>query len=117
MSEQWLKVGEEEDFASGLHKVRVDKHEVVVARLEGRLYAFDALCPHAGGPMELSELEGTVVSCPLHAWRFDVSRDGVESHGYRGLACRGVKAEGGGVYVSTVVPPRQMPQRETSRAA
>lgn len=99
MSEQWLKVGEESEFASGLRTVKVLDRNLVVARLEGRLYAFDALCPHAGGPMGLCEVEGTIVSCPLHAWRFDVSRKGVELHGYRGLACTNVKTEGGGVYV------------------
>ena len=100
MSEQWQKVGEENEFENGLRMVKVAGRQVVVCRLEGRLYAFDALCPHAGGPMELSEVAGTIVSCPLHAWRFDVSRDGVESHGYRGLDCKKIKTEDGGVYVA-----------------
>lgn len=100
MSNDWQKVGDESEFSSGLHMVKVAGRPVVVCRLEGELYAFDALCPHAGGPIELSEIEGTIVSCPLHAWRFDVSRDGVELHGYRGLACKKVKTEHGGVYVA-----------------
>lgn len=100
MSAEWHKVGDEADFSSGLHMLRVGGRDVVVCRLEGRLYAFDASCPHAGGPMELSEVEGTIVSCPLHAWRFDVSRGGVESHGYRGLDCRPVRTKGGSVYVA-----------------
>src|SRR3954471_24277697 len=98
MTQEWLKVGEESEFPDGLKMIRVAGRKVVVARLEGRIFAFDALCPHAGGPMELSEVEGTIVSCPLHAWRFDCSREGAEMHGYRGLAMKQVKTEGGSIY-------------------
>jgi len=99
MSEDWTRVGDEAQFAQGLHLVRVNGRKVVVGRLEGRLWAFDALCPHAGGPMELAECEGAIVSCPLHAWRFDLTRGGAELHGYRGLAVREVKTERGALFI------------------
>lgn len=100
MAENWEKVGEEAQFAQGLHVVRVKGKKVVVGRVDGRLHAFDALCPHAGGPMELSECEGAIVSCPLHAWRFDLNDGGRELHGYRALALKQVKTEGGAVWVT-----------------
>lgn len=100
MTENWLKVGDEAQFAQGLRLVRVDGRKVVIGRLSGRLYAFDALCPHAGGPMEFAECEGAIVSCPLHAWRFDLNDAGKELHGYRGLAVRQVKTEEGAVFVA-----------------
>jgi nitrite reductase/ring-hydroxylating ferredoxin subunit len=100
MSDKWQKVGDESDFPGGLKMVTVAGRRVVVARLEGRLFAFDALCPHAGGPMERSEVEGAIVSCPLHAWRFDLNRSGAELHGYRGLAMKDIRTEGGAVYVA-----------------
>jgi len=99
MSEDWTRVGDEAQFAQGLHLVRVNGRKVVVGRLEGRLWAFDALCPHAGGPMELAECEGAIVSCPLHAWRFDLAKGGAELHGYRGLAVREVKTERGALFI------------------
>jgi nitrite reductase/ring-hydroxylating ferredoxin subunit len=100
MADKWHVVGEEKDFPDGLRMVTVAGRRVVVARLEGQLFAFDALCPHAGGPMERSEVEGAVVSCPLHAWRFDLKKAGAELHGYRGLPLKGIKAERGTVYVA-----------------
>lgn len=100
MSEQWTKVGDEADFPDGLKMITVAGRRVVVARLEGRLYAFDALCPHAGGPMERSEVAGAIVSCPLHAWRFDLGKGGAELHGYRALALKNIKTENGTVYVA-----------------
>lgn len=100
MSEKWMNVGDETDFPAGLKMVTVAGRRLVVARLQGRLYAFDALCPHAGGPMERSEVDGAIVSCPLHAWRFDLGKGGAELHGYRALALKNVKTENGAVYVA-----------------
>jgi nitrite reductase/ring-hydroxylating ferredoxin subunit len=50
--------------------------------------------------MERSEIEGAIVSCPLHAWRFDLENDGRELHGYRSLAVHSLKVDGGEVYVA-----------------
>ena len=105
MAENWVKAGDEQQFTDGTQLVRINGKRVVVARLNGGLYAFDALCPHAGGPMELAEIEGTIVSCPLHAWRFDVELGGCELHGYRPLTMREVKVEGGAVYVDVPAAP------------
>ncbi len=99
MTEDWLKVGDEAQFEHGLHLVKVNGRKVVIGRLDGALHAFDALCPHAGGPMELAECEGAIVSCPLHAWRFDLRNGGRELHGYRSLALREVKTEQGAVFI------------------
>lgn len=100
MTASWIKVGTEDEFPEGLHPVRLGKQRVVVARLNARLYAFDALCPHAQGPMERSEIDGAVVSCPLHAWRFDLEEGGCELHGYRALATYPVKVSEGDVLLA-----------------
>ena len=96
----WVEVGSEDRFTDGLHPIKVGKRLVVVARLKDRLFAFDALCPHAQGPMERSEVEGAIVSCPLHAWRFDLESGGKELHGYRSLLMHSVKVANGRVLVS-----------------
>lgn len=48
---------------------------IAVFNVEGHLYAIDDLCPHMGASLSAGHLEGCVVACPWHAWRFDV-RDG-----------------------------------------
>lgn len=100
MSSKWLRAGAEAEFSNGLRVVTLAGRAVVIARLKGRLFAFDALCPHAGGPMGRAEVEGTIVSCPLHAWRFDLEQGGAELHGYRGLPLKEIKVEDGAVYVA-----------------
>src|SRR5688500_18277879 len=99
--ENWIKIGSEAQFIDGLHTVKLGpRRNVVIARLKGRLFAFDALCPHAQGPMERSEIEGAIVSCPLHAWRFGLEKEGREIHGYRSLTVHALKVADGDVYVS-----------------
>ena len=47
-------------------------HEILLVRLEGRLYALDSLCPHEGGRLAEGPLwDDGLVCCPLHLYRFD----------------------------------------------
>lgn len=46
--------------------------EIVIANIDGRYAAFESTCSHAGGPLALGEISGTVVECPWHGARFDV---------------------------------------------
>lgn len=49
-------------------------HEsIAVFNIEGALYACSNRCPHAGAPLQNGFLNGTVVTCPWHGWRFDLA--------------------------------------------
>ena len=48
-------------------------HEVVLANYEGRVYAFEAYCPHQGWPLKWGAVEGGTLICALHVWRFDLT--------------------------------------------
>lgn len=100
MANEWIKIGKEGEFEEGLRLVRVMDQRVVVLRANGKFFAFDALCPHAQGPMERAEVDGAVVSCPLHAWRFDLEGGGREIHGYRSLPVKEIKVDQGSVYIA-----------------
>jgi nitrite reductase/ring-hydroxylating ferredoxin subunit len=54
---------------------RAQGRELALVRVQGRVYAVDNLCPHRAGQMGCGDLDGHHLSCPLHAWVFDV-RDG-----------------------------------------
>ncbi|MCM8794935.1 MAG: Rieske 2Fe-2S domain-containing protein [Candidatus Omnitrophica bacterium] len=53
--------------------VRVGNQTVAVFNVNGRIYATGNSCVHRGGPLGEGHLEGTTVTCPWHAWRFDVT--------------------------------------------
>jgi nitrite reductase/ring-hydroxylating ferredoxin subunit len=46
--------------------------QIVLCRLEGKLYAVDRICPHEGGRINEGPLvEGKYYVCPLHSYKFD----------------------------------------------
>ena len=72
----FIKVGKTSEFADGtMKKVLVQGNEILVARVKGKYYAADSLCPHLRGDLSRGTLEGTVVTCPLQGSQFDL-RDG-----------------------------------------
>jgi nitrite reductase/ring-hydroxylating ferredoxin subunit len=55
--------------------VRVEQNgaNLVVIRLEGRVFAYHDRCPHAFWPLSQGTLTGAVLECPGHGWEFDIS--------------------------------------------
>ncbi len=53
--------------------VAVNGGYVALFNVDGTFYAIDDTCPHAGGPLGQGILEGCVVTCPWHGWRFNVT--------------------------------------------
>lgn len=45
---------------------------IALYNVDGNIHATDNTCPHAGGPLGEGTLEGEVVECPWHGWRFNV---------------------------------------------
>jgi|SRR5579872_6572374 len=50
----------------------VGSRDVAVFNIDGVFYALENACPHQGGPIADGFLEGPLVTCPWHAWCFDV---------------------------------------------
>ena len=73
---QWFKVCHVADIPEGEgYSYRVNDRVVALFHIDGHYDAINDACPHAGASLSAGHLEGCVVACPLHAWRFDV-RDG-----------------------------------------
>lgn len=52
--------------------VKVRRDWVALAEIDGRVVAFADRCPHSGAALSMGFLAGAIVTCPFHAWRFDV---------------------------------------------
>ncbi len=111
---EWINVGRNEEFSVGLHNVRIGEKNIVLAVLEGELFAFTPFCPHALGPMHLSEVQGTIIACPLHGWRFDLRDNGREIHGFRPLAMYDVRVDHGAISVALREPQPAISPAELS---
>jgi nitrite reductase (NADH) small subunit len=79
--------------------VQAGKHMLALFNVEGRLYAVDNACPHRGGPLGEGDLEGRVVSCPWHAWRWDVTTGLNVNNPAITMACFPVSVADGEVFV------------------
>jgi nitrite reductase (NADH) small subunit len=42
-----------------------------LCNVAGEVRAISGVCPHHGGPLGQGALEGSLVTCPWHAWQFD----------------------------------------------
>ena len=62
--------------------------QIALFNVGGSFHAIDNACPHRGGQLASGTLDGNVVTCPFHHWKFDVtsgvcvSRRGVKAKSY-----------------------------------
>src|SRR5574338_1471274 len=56
----------------GLLRVEPEGRPIVLAMVNGRIYAMDAVCSHEGGPLDEGTLSGYELKCPWHYAIFDV---------------------------------------------
>ena len=45
---------------------------VILARVGGAVYAISGMCLHMACPLFTGKLEGYIITCPCHDWRFDI---------------------------------------------
>jgi 3-phenylpropionate/trans-cinnamate dioxygenase ferredoxin subunit len=63
-----------DDLADGAMKqADVEGHEFLVARVGDAYYVSDARCPHLHGHLAKGELDGAIVTCPLHHSQFNLT--------------------------------------------
>jgi nitrite reductase/ring-hydroxylating ferredoxin subunit len=94
------KVAETSDLAPGQCKVvQVDGKAIAVYNVEGKFYATDNTCLHRGGPLGEGDLDGNVVTCPWHGWRYDVTTGINAMNPSIKVASFPVSVDGSGVFV------------------
>ena len=73
---RWVRtVADAELPDGGTIGVEVEGRKVLLHRAGGEIHALDDICSHAGALLSRGQVEGCVVTCPLHESRFDL-RDG-----------------------------------------
>lgn len=100
MADRWVKVADAGTLAPGQFvPVDVEGRPGLLFNIEGRFYVTGGICPHQGRPLAGGTLEGTTLTCPWHAWVFDVTT-GESPYTLRAaIGCLPVKVEEGQVFV------------------
>jgi len=70
----FVKVCKLADICAGSGRtVDYNGRAVALFNVDGNFYAIDNTCLHRGGPLGEGELDGKMVVCPWHGWRYDVT--------------------------------------------
>ena len=80
--------------------VRVGRYEVALFEVDGAVAAFENVCPHQGGPIGEGFVEGATVTCPWHAWCFDLRTGSLTIGDFAHLRRFDVYADETSVYVA-----------------
>ena len=79
--------------------VEVNDKPIALFKVDGKVHAIYALCPHQGGPLDEGGITDGKVMCPWHGWEFDVKtgecsfNDSIKNTVFK------VKEDGDDVYV------------------
>ncbi len=98
---QLIKVAETNEVPPGTAKaVDLEGRPVALFNIDGTYYAIADTCTHRGGPLSEGEVEGTIVTCPLHGATFDVTTGNVLGPpASEGVARYNVEVEGNDIKV------------------
>jgi len=72
---------------------------VLLVRVGGDLFAIANKCAHMGCPLEGGKLDGHVLTCPCHDWRFDVRTGALLDAPELAVATFPLKVEDGKIHV------------------
>ena len=51
----------------------LDNREIGLFNIDGTIYALDNTCPHSGAQLTDGWVDAETVTCPWHAWEYDVT--------------------------------------------
>ncbi len=97
----WHSVCELDAISPG-HGLQCTVGNIVLAvfNVEGKFYAIDDACSHAGGSLAEGPVAGSVVTCPWHGATFDIlTGTALSDPAYEGVKSYKVKVQDGKVFV------------------
>lgn len=99
-ADQGVRVGLAADVPVGAGRVmEAGGRTLAVFNIDGTFYAIDNECSHRGGPLGDGDLDGKVVVCPWHAWRWDVTTGANVNNPAVKVACYAITERGGILFV------------------
>jgi nitrite reductase (NADH) small subunit len=78
----------------------VGRYEIALFNVGGNYYALENACPHQGGPIAEGWVENLTVTCPWHAWCFDLRTGSLTMGDFALIPRFEVRVEQDGVYLS-----------------
>jgi nitrite reductase (NADH) small subunit len=96
----FVRAARKDDVPPGkIYEFQVGGQAIAIANVSGKFHAINSVCAHEGGPLGEGELDGTVVTCPWHAWQYDVTTGKVVQNSAVGVDCYPVEVRGDDLFV------------------
>jgi nitrite reductase/ring-hydroxylating ferredoxin subunit len=96
----FVRAAKKDDIPAGkIYEFQVGGQAIAIANISGKFHAINSICAHEGGPLGEGELEGTIVTCPWHAWQYDVTTGKVVQNAALGVECYPVEVRGDDLFV------------------
>ena len=98
--DDFVPVLEEKELQEGTMKlIRIEGSPVLLIKQLGQIFAIDTRCPHMGCDFSGGTLEGNVIICPCHDWRFNLKTGEYEDEPSMKLTIYEWKIESGKIWV------------------
>ncbi|MFF4597302.1 Rieske 2Fe-2S domain-containing protein [Amycolatopsis sp. NPDC001319] len=74
-AESWHSTGAEEDLWAGemSYWQLPGGTPVLLVNVDGRIRAYQGMCPHQENTLEDADFDAGVITCPAHLWEFDAT--------------------------------------------
>jgi nitrite reductase (NADH) small subunit len=96
----FLRAAKKEEVPAGtIREFQLDGKTVAVANVSGKLFAINNVCLHRGGPLGQGELDGQVVTCPWHGWRYEVTNGKLVTNPAVGVETYPIEVRGDDIFV------------------
>ncbi len=98
--EGYVSAIEEKELQEAKMKLfRVQGVPVLFIKQNGKIYAIDNRCPHQACGFAGGSLDGDVIICPCHEWRFNLDSGEYEGQSFYKLVKYPFKVEAGKIWV------------------
>jgi nitrite reductase/ring-hydroxylating ferredoxin subunit len=96
----FLRAAKKEEVPAGtIRELQLDGKTVAVANVGGKFFAINNVCLHRGGPLGQGELDGQIVTCPWHGWRYDVTNGKLVTNLAVGVETYPIEVRGDDIFV------------------
>ncbi len=97
---QFTKVATLKDLPAGsAMAVEIAGKSLALYNVGGSVFATDNTCPHRGGPLGEGDLEEGIVTCPWHAFQYDVKSGKCLTNAALSVPCHAVRLDGDNILV------------------
>ena len=98
--EEYVPVLDEKELQEGkMKRLSIKGTPLLLIKQQGKIFAIDNRCPHQGCAFSGGTLDGLVLVCPCHEWRFNLETGEYEEEPLMKLTKFNWRVEAGKIWI------------------